>query len=66
MANHESGLFGVSQVSADMRDLLAQESADARAGEAMALFCYQAPAATPNSSTRGQGKLPHRCSGVFG
>ena len=41
----------------------AQESADARAGEAMALFCYQAPAVTPNSSTRGQGKLPTVAAG---
>jgi acetate kinase len=42
MANHESGLLGVSQISADLRDLLAQEAADVRAGEAVALFCYQA------------------------
>ncbi len=42
MANRESGLLGVSQVSADMRDLLAQEAVDTRAAEAVALFCYQA------------------------
>jgi acetate kinase len=42
MANHESGLIGVSEISSDMRDLLAQEDGDVRAAEAVALFCYQA------------------------
>jgi acetate kinase len=42
MANHESGLLGVSEISADMRELLARETADVRAAEAVALFCYQA------------------------
>jgi acetate kinase len=42
MVNHESGLLGVSELSGDMRDLLAKESLDARAAEAVALFCYQA------------------------
>ena len=42
MINHESGLLGVSEISSDMRDLLAQEAADVRAAEAVALFCYQA------------------------
>jgi acetate kinase len=41
MVNHESGLLGVSETSSDMRDLLAQEAADVRAAEAVALFCYQ-------------------------
>ena len=41
MVNHESGLLGVSEISPDMRDLLAQETADLRAAEAVALFCYQ-------------------------
>jgi acetate kinase len=41
MVNHESGLLGVSEISPDMRDLLAQEAADVRAAEAVALFCYQ-------------------------
>ena len=41
MVNHESGLLGVSEISPDMRDLLAQETADVRAAEAVALFCYQ-------------------------
>jgi acetate kinase len=41
MVNHESGLLGVSETSSDMRDLLAQESGDVRAAEAVALFCYQ-------------------------
>jgi acetate kinase len=42
MVNHESGLLGVSEISSDMRDLLAKETADVRAAEAVALFCYQA------------------------
>jgi len=42
MVNHESGLLGVSELSSDMRDLLAQEARDIRAAEAVALFCYQA------------------------
>jgi acetate kinase len=42
MINHESGLLGVSEISPDMRDLLAREADDVRAAEAVALFCYQA------------------------
>ena len=42
MVNHDSGLLGVSEISSDMRDLLAQEAHDIRAAEAVALFCYQA------------------------
>jgi acetate kinase len=42
MVNTESGLLGVSEISADMRDLLEQELDDPRAAEAIALFCYQA------------------------
>lgn len=41
LINHESGLLGVSETSSDMRDLLAHESEDARAAEAVAMFCYQ-------------------------
>jgi acetate kinase len=41
MVNHESGLLGVSGTSSDVRDLLARESADVRAAEAVVLFCYQ-------------------------
>jgi acetate kinase len=42
MVNHESGLLGISQSSADVRELLEREAADPRAAEALALFCYQA------------------------
>jgi acetate kinase len=42
MVNHESGLLGVSGTSSDLRDLLARESVDSRAADAVALFCYQA------------------------
>jgi len=41
MVNSESGLLGVSEISSDMRDLLEREADDARAAEAIALFCYQ-------------------------
>ena len=40
--NHGSGLLGISETSSDMRDLLAMETDDVRAAEAVALFCYQA------------------------
>jgi acetate kinase len=42
MANHESGLLGMSGTSPDVRQLLAIEARDPRAAEALALFCYQA------------------------
>ena len=42
MVNHESGLLGISETSADVRDLLERESSDSRAAEAIDLFCYQA------------------------
>ena len=42
MVTRESGLLGVSRTSSDVRDLLAREATDARAVEALALFCYQA------------------------
>jgi acetate kinase len=41
MVNFKSGLLGVSEISSDMRDLLAREASDARSAEAVALFCYQ-------------------------
>ena len=40
MVTHESGLIGVSETSADIRDLLAREAEDVRAAEAVSLFCY--------------------------
>ncbi|MBX6314099.1 MAG: acetate/propionate family kinase, partial [Isosphaeraceae bacterium] len=42
MVNQESGLLGVSETTADVRDLLTREAHDVRAAEALALFCYQA------------------------
>ena len=41
MVNFKSGLLGMSETSADMRDLLKVEADDARAADAIALFCYQ-------------------------
>lgn len=41
MVTHESGLLGVSETSSDIRDLLEAEGGDARAAEAVTLFCYQ-------------------------
>ncbi len=40
--NHDSGLLGISETSSDMRDLIAKETGDVRAAEAVELFCYQA------------------------
>ena len=42
MVNQESGLLGLSETSADVRDLLERETSDARAREALSIFCYQA------------------------
>ena len=42
MINRESGLLGVSETSPDMQELIASETHDHRAAEAVALFCYQA------------------------
>lgn len=42
LINRQAGLLGVSETSADMRDLLSREANDQRAAEAVALFCYQA------------------------
>jgi acetate kinase len=42
MVNHESGLIGISETSADVRDLLGREANDPRAADAIAIFCYQA------------------------
>ncbi|HEV3203821.1 MAG TPA: acetate/propionate family kinase [Gemmataceae bacterium] len=42
LVNRRSGLLGISEVSSDMRDLLARQSGDPRAADAVALFCYQA------------------------
>jgi acetate kinase len=42
MVNHDSGLLGVSEISSDMRELLARENEDVRAAEAIEIFCYQA------------------------
>jgi acetate kinase len=41
MITSHSGLLGISETSSDMRDLLEHETRDVRAGEAVALFCYQ-------------------------
>ena len=42
LINRRAGLLGVSETSADMRDLLSREANDPRADEAISLFCYQA------------------------
>lgn len=42
LINHRSGLIGISEISSDLRDLMARESSDARAAEAVAIFCYSA------------------------
>lgn len=40
MANFESGLLGISETTADMEQLLKVESEDARAKDAVDIFCY--------------------------
>jgi acetate kinase len=40
--SHECGLIGVSETTADMRDLVARRGSDVRAAEAFDLFCYSA------------------------
>jgi acetate kinase len=42
LVNAESGLLGLSESSADVRDLLAREAQDERAADALAVFCRQA------------------------
>lgn len=42
LLNKECGLLGISETSADMRDLLAARATDMRAAQAVDLFCYQA------------------------
>ena len=42
MVNRQSGLLGVSEISPDLRDLLARQAQDPRAADAVDLFCYQA------------------------
>jgi acetate kinase len=42
LVNQRAGLLGVSGTSGDMHDLLNMVATDARAAEAVALFCYQA------------------------
>ena len=41
MVNHESGLLGVSELSADMQTLLEHETDNVKAKEAVSLFVYQ-------------------------
>ncbi len=41
LINHESGLLGISETNADMRELMKIEDTDNRAKEAIELFCYQ-------------------------
>jgi acetate kinase len=41
LVNAESGLLGVSGLSADMKTLLEHETSNRRAAEAIALFCYR-------------------------
>jgi acetate kinase len=42
LVNARSGLVGVSDISSDMRDLLAQEAREPHAAQAVAMYCYHA------------------------
>jgi acetate kinase len=41
MINRSAGMFGVSETTGDMRDLLEREASDPRAADAVAMFCYE-------------------------
>jgi acetate kinase len=41
LLNKESGLLGLSEYSADMRDLIEREAENTRCAEAIAIFCYR-------------------------
>jgi acetate kinase len=41
LVNHQSGLLGISGISSDMQDLLARESGDTAAADAVEMFTYQ-------------------------
>lgn len=41
MVNFHSGLLGISEISSDMSELIALETADIRAADAVELFCYR-------------------------
>jgi acetate kinase len=41
LVNYKSGLLGLSEISADMKELLDKETKDSRAKETVDLFCYQ-------------------------
>jgi acetate kinase len=41
LINHQSGLLGISETNADMRELIKLQAADERAADAIELFCYQ-------------------------
>jgi acetate kinase len=42
LVNGRSGLLGLSEISGDVRDLLAAEASDPRAADALAVFCLSA------------------------
>jgi acetate kinase len=42
VTNRHGGLLGISEISADVRDLLAASSTDSKAKDAIEVFCYQA------------------------
>lgn len=42
LVNRQAGLLNASVITSDMRDLLAKESENPQAAEAVALLCYQA------------------------
>ncbi len=55
MMSTESGLLGVSGLSADMKTLLDNESTNQRAAEAVALFCYHVARAIGSLSSATEG-----------
>lgn len=51
LVTRRSGLLGISETSADMQDLLARQGTDARAADAVEMFCYQARKLGPSNKT---------------
>ena len=66
MLNRRSGLLGVSETSADMRDLLERERTDSRAADAVALFCWHVRKAVGALATTLGGLDVLVCAGGIG
>ena len=55
VANHESGMLGISEISGDVQVLLAHQATHPHAAEALELFCYQARKAVASMAAAVEG-----------